>query len=499
MLSPDEPGTPERRNALERLLSVFTQVKAGEGLSAVLLTLNVFLLLTAYYVIRPLREAMMAVMEGGAQYASYLSAVVAVALIGAVPAYARFARKLPRNRLVVGVTLFFVSNLVLFALAMASDTLRDARIPLGPLGAILPTESVGLMPVVFFVWVSIFNMMVVAQFWAFSNDLYTEEQGKRLFPMLGIGASMGAVLGTGVVRVMAQEMTAAQLFALSAGILTLCAVLTQVVHVREVRRRPVDDGAGAATSADPPSTTREADGDAKKAEGAFQMVWRHRYLTLLAAFSVVFTLENTNGQYMLVKSVGQWVQEEVEAHSPFESEDAQEEFVDEQSRAFFGGFFFWQNLFSALLQMFVLSRLVKYAGVGPTFFVLPVIALMGMSAIALFPVLAVVRVAKIGENATDYSINNTMRNMLWLPTTTEMKYQAKQAVDTFFVRMGDLGSAITVAVMAGMLGLGIRAFAIFNVVILVAWVFLARGILKERRILLETPGRGDPTEAVTAS
>ena len=198
MTTHDETVPSVKRTALEKLLGVFTQVRAGEGTSAVLLTLNVFLLLTAYYVIKPLRDSMMAVMEGGPQYKSYLSAVMVVALLGAVPAYARFAKRLPRNRLVVGVTLFFVSNLVLFSLAMASETLRTASIPLGPLAAILPTATVELLPVVFFLWVGIFNMMVVAQFWAFGNDVYTEEQGKRLFPMLGIGASMGAVLGTGV-------------------------------------------------------------------------------------------------------------------------------------------------------------------------------------------------------------------------------------------------------------------------------------------------------------
>jgi AAA family ATP:ADP antiporter len=492
---PDEPAPSVRRSALEKLLAVFTEVKAGEGLSAVLLTLNVFLLLAAYYVIRPLRDSMMAVMEGGPQYAAYLSAVIAVALLGAVPAYARFAKRLPRNRLVVGVTLFFVSNLLLFALAMASDTLRTARIPLGPLGAILPTPSVELMPVVFFVWVGLFNMMVVAQFWAFANDIYTEEQGKRLFALVGIGASIGAVLGAGVVRGMAAEMTTAQMFALSATLLTVCAILTQVVHLRETRRDTRERRPEVAPSPPAAGATPDKPEETNKGEGAFQMVLRYRYLTYLAAFSVVFTLVNTNGQYMLNEAVSQWVAVEVEDHGPFESDEAQEDFKGQKGTAFFGGFFFYQNLLSALLQMFVVSRLVRYAGFGPTFFVLPVIALMGATAIALVPVLAVVRVSKIAENATDYSINNTSRHMLWLPTTTEMKYQAKQAVDTFFVRMGDVGSAVMVAVLAGALGLGIRSFAVANLVLVVGWLFLARAILKERRALRETSARAELEDA----
>jgi AAA family ATP:ADP antiporter len=495
MPNPAEPAPSERPGALERLLGVFTQVKAGEGISAVLLTLNVFLLLTAYYVIKPLRDSMISLMEGGPQYASYLSAVIAVALLGAVPAYARFARRLPRNRLVVGVILFFVSNLVLFAVAMASDTLRATRIPLGPLGAVLPTTSVELMPVVFFVWVGLFNMMVVAQFWAFANDIYTEEQGKRLFALVGIGASIGAVLGAGVVKGMAEEMTTAQMFGLSAILLSLCAVLTQVVHVREGRRDTRTPNPASATSPtladDPPRPEPRA----TKGEGAFQMVWKYRYLTYLAAFSVVFTLVNTNGEYMRNEALSQWVAAEADDHGPFEDEAARDDFKSQKGRAFFGDFYFYVNLLSALLQMFVVSRLVRYAGLGPTFFILPVIALMGATAIALVPVLAVVRISKIAENATDYSINNTSRHMLWLPTTTEMKYQAKQAVDTFFVRMGDVGSALTVAVLAGALGLGIRSFAIANIVLVVGWLFLAWAILKERKALRETSAASDPTAA----
>ncbi len=485
----DEPASSEKKSALERLLGVFTQVKAGEGFSALLLTLNVFFLLMAYYVIKPLRDSMMAVMEGGPQYKSYLSAVMVVALAGAVPAYARFARKLPRNRLVVGVTLFFVSNLVLFALAMASDTLWSLRVPLGPLAAIMPTATVQLMPMVFFLWVGIFNMMVVAQFWAFGNDIYTEEQGKRLFPMLGIGASIGGVLGTGVVKAMARQLETFEMFALSALLLTMCAVLTQIVHVRETRgsRSRRDESVGKESRSSSSEAPRTEPG---KKEGAFQMVWRHRYLTYVAAFSLVFTLVNTNGVYMLDTAINHWVGAAVEAHGPFESSSARDGFESQMGNAAYGDFYFYQNLLSALLQMFVVSRLVRYAGFGRTFFVLPLIGLMGYAAIALVPVLGVVRLTKIAENATDYSINNTLRQIIWLPTTTAMKYQAKQAVDTFFVRMGDVSSAVMVAVLVGALGLGIRAFAMANLIVIIGWLFLAPAILRERRALREKTESG---------
>ena len=458
---------------LDRALRPFTEVHTAEGLKAALLSLNIFLILTAYYVLKPVREALI-LGQGSAEEKSYLAAAQVVLLAFVVPLYGRMVARLPRRRLINTVNVFFVGCLVLFYVLSRFD------VPLA---------------VVFFLWIGIFNVMIVAQFWAFANDVYTEEQGKRLFALVGIGASMGAVLGAGVVRGMAEEMTAAQMFGLSATLLTVCAVLTQVVHVRETRRDTQERRPEAATSPPPGRATSGRPQETKKGEGAFQMVWKYRYLTYLAAFSVIFTLVNTNGQYMLNESVSQWVAAEADDHGPFESEEAQEDFRGQKGRAFFGGFFFYQNLLAALLQMFLVSRLVRYAGFGPTFFVLPVIALMGAAAVALVPVIAVVRVAKIAENATDYSINNTSRHMLWLPTTTEMKYQAKQAVDTFFVRMGDVGSAVTVAVLAGALGLGIRSFAVTNVVLVVAWLFLARAILKERKALQEKNVPDDPTAA----
>jgi ATP:ADP antiporter, AAA family len=107
-------------------------------------------------------------------------------------------------------------------------------------------------------------------------------------------------------------------------------------------------------------------------------------------------------------------------------------------------------------------------------------------------VLAVLRGAKIAENSTDYSINNTVRNMLWLPTTTAMKYQAKQAVDTFFVRMGDVSSALIVFVVANRMGIGdVRVFAGANVGLVVLLLVVAAAILREQGVLKKMRERGE--------
>jgi len=159
------------RSPLERLLGVFTDVHSGEGLTAVLLALNVFLILMAYYVLKPVREAL--ILGGGSpELKSYMSAVQVGVLAVLVPGYGRLVAKLPRMRLINVVTALFAACLLGFYAAAQAGV------------------SIGI---VFFLWIGIFNLMIVAQFWSFANDVYTKDQGERLFAIVGFGASLGAV------------------------------------------------------------------------------------------------------------------------------------------------------------------------------------------------------------------------------------------------------------------------------------------------------------------
>lgn len=453
-------GAGDGRSALERALGVVTEVRAGEGITALLLTLNVFLLLTAYYVIKPVREGLILAMPGGAEYKSYLSAVIAGALLVAVPSYGKAADRFPKNKLVVGVTLFFASHLLAFY--AASKTGTESRL--------------GLL---FFVWVGIFNMMLVAQFWAFAADLYTDEQGKRLFPLLGIGASVGGAAGAYVTKALVKSIGTYQLMLVSAAILAGSAAISRVVAAREAARRAPGGAPGDSPYRKP---GREAEPEAppppqKKEGGTFGLVFRHKYLTLIAVFAVLFTTVNTNGEYMLGVIVSGWAKAEAAVAAAAGGDERA--VARDLTTGFYGDFFLYVNVAVVLLQTFAVSRVVKFGGLRVAFFVLPVIALLDAIGIAVAPVLGIVRVGKIAENATDYSVNNTVRNMLWLPTSTEMKYKAKQAVDTFFVRSGDMLSAILVAGLAGGLGLGVRVFALVNVGLVALWLVVARGIVRE--------------------
>ncbi|HMR78367.1 MAG TPA: Npt1/Npt2 family nucleotide transporter, partial [Polyangiaceae bacterium] len=348
------------------------------------------------------------------------------------------------------VTIFFASHLVLFFLGSFVEAIR---------------VRLGL---VFYLWLGIFNMMVVAQFWAFANDLYDEEQGKRLFPLLGVGQTVGALAGSAVAALLLESVKLGLYQMLLAGgaLLVLSAALTVVVHRRH--RAGVTEKALADEAA-----------PVQDKSGAFRMVFQHKYLTLLAAFSLLFSFVNTNGEYMLGRLLQEDARDQIAAG--ILAKDAMGAHIG----AAFNRFYLYVGIGTVLLQTFVVSRLVKHAGLRIAFYVLPAIALADATMVAVLPVLGVIFVGKIAENSVDYSVNNTVRNILWLPTTQEMKYKAKQAVDTFFVRMGDVSSALLVFVGTTFLGFGVRNFAMVNVVLICAWLVLAAKILRER---LKLPG-----------
>ncbi len=443
------PSSAARPSLVDRALGVVTQVRPGEGVTALLLAAALFLLLLAYYVIKPVREALILPHPAGAEYKSWLGAAIALLLLFAVPAYSALSDRLPRNRLVVSVTLFFALHLVLFYAATKLPGLSESL----------------LFALVFFVWVGIFNMMLVAQLWAFANDIYDKERGERLFVVVGLGASIGAIAGSGVNAILSRWFDVFGMLLVSAIALAGVALISEVVHRRESARssRPSSAPAVAPSLAPPVLGARK---------GAFRLVLRERYLTLIAAFSLIFTFVNTNGEYMLGKLMQASAAEAVRAAGG--GSERLREFINAGYTSFYG----WTNGISFFLQFFVVSRIVQRAGLARAFFILPLIALVDGLAVTAVPALAVLFVGKIAENATDYSLNNTLRQMLWLPTTREMKYKAKQAVDSFFVRMGDVASGAWVFVAASLLGLGVRAFAIANTLIVMVWLWLAWSIVR---------------------
>jgi AAA family ATP:ADP antiporter len=439
------PQTPDSapRGPLDRLLGIFADVRSGEGMTALLLMLNIFVLLAAYYLLKTIREPLILSIPGGAEVKSYSAAATAGLLILLVPLYSSFASHVSRVKLINGVTLFFIACLVVFF------ALSQAGVPIG---------------VPFFIWVGIFSLMVIAQLWAFANDIYTVEQGQRLFAIVGIGASLGAIAGSFVTGQLVKTYGPYPFMLGAAGLLAVCLLLTNVVNLRERRRR--------APSPEPTGTPAEAAAPASgdkpvKGRSGFALVFSDRYLLLIAFLMLLYNLVNTNGEYILGRTV---VSLFTTAHGAAATGGLDEKKVVGE---FYGNFFTLVNIISALLQALVVSRVIKHFGVRVALLVLPVVAMIGYVGMAFVPLLAFIRTAKLAENSIDYSLQNTTRNALYLPTSREAKYKAKQANDTFFVRFGDVLSAGVVYAGTTWLGFAARQFALVNVVLVAIWLVLA--------------------------
>ena len=425
-------GKRHRHTLVEKALHVFTTLRPGEGAGVVLMALNAFLILTAYYLLKTVREALI-LTQGGAEVKSYSAAAQAALLLFLVPAYSRLTSRLSRSAAIAAVTLFFAVNLAVFA------ALDAAAIPVG---------------VPFFVWVGIFNVTVVAQFWSYASDAWTEEQGKRLLPVAGIGSSLGALAGGKLAGPMFQAMGSARLLLTAAALLVVCVFVNRLAERRLTRASAIQ--AEKARTALAPGA-------------AFRMVFQNRYLLLIAVFVMLLNVVNTSGEFLLSRLVTDAARD---AAGP--STELQQQFI----ARFYSDFFGWVNLAGMAVQLFVVSRVFRYIGVRAALFLVPCIAMGGYALLAAAPVLATVRLAKILENAGDYSLQNSTRHALFLRTRREQRYKAKAAIDTFFWRAGDL-------LQAGLVLLGVRLgyttadFARQNLILTGIWLGVVALIYRE--------------------
>jgi ATP:ADP antiporter, AAA family len=439
---------------LAKALRPITEVRQGEAVTALLLTANVFLLLSAYYVIKPLREALILGLNSGAEYKAYTSGAIALLLFGLVPLYGKLVDRLPRIKLVVGVSLAFAAHLLLFYLAMrylGIEGAADGKKPSIPRFE----REFGL---VFFAWVGIFNVMVIAQFWAYANDLYDKEKGDRLFAMVALGASVGAAGGSKLAKVLIDGFGQRSMLLVAAGLLASCAGLFWLVERREGQPTATKPASAAPAAAD------------KAPRGGFNLVKSYRYLLLMAMFSLLYNWVNSNGEYMLSKLI------KGDAEAAFQRGEINAKQVKDMIGGAYADFYFYVNSAAVLLQMFVVSRLVRWLKLPAAFLFLPVLALANAFVFAFVPIVALARAGKTAENATDYSLNNTLRQMLWLVTSPEMKYKAKQVVDTFCVRIGDVCSALSVYVAVDVLKFSVPRFAWISILLAGLWVVLAIAI-----------------------
>ena len=322
---------------LSRFFGLFGDVREGEVATSLLLLTNIFVMLAGYYVCKTVREPLI-LLSGGAAIKSYASAGQAVLLMAFVPLYGWFASRVDRMRLLLGVSLFFIVNLELFWLA-------------GRAGA----PFVGIA---FYIWVGIFSTATIAQFWSYGNDLFDKPTAERLFPVIGIGATLGSPLGAAFAeRLFARGADPFTLLHVAAGCLGISMLLYWLVERREGARR---------TQRSEPLTG---------GDNGFTLLAKSPYLGMICILLLVLNLVNTTGEYILSASVVD-AANQLAASTPGFNKGA-------YIGAFYGNYFFWVNVLAIVLQTFVASRLVRHFGIAGVLFALPLVALGAYGVVAV--------------------------------------------------------------------------------------------------------------------
>ena len=376
-------------NRLERCFALFAPVRAGEGRAVAILFLQAFALMTAYYMVRPVREVLI-LTQGGAEFRSYAVAVQALVLVLIIPAYSAWVRRIEAKRIYLLVNAFFVSNLLLFCLA----SLAGWRIGFA-----------------FFIWCSLFSVMAVTQFWAFATDLFSVHSGERLFGLIAVGVSAGAVAGAQVASALIGVIGAHGLMLASAGALSAATALA----ARARAAVPAGDRSGESAT---PRTGHWL--------GGFAVIARSRYLIAIAALVLLLNWITSAGDYVLTS----WLVDIAAREAPGEESAYIGRFMGRYGAAV--------TLVGFLVQLLVVSRVIQFAGLARALLVTPAAFVAGYLVVGVVPVFLLLQSVLVLQRSFDYSLLNTTRNALLLPMDREAKYQAKTAIDTFFFRAGDL-------------------------------------------------------------
>ena len=428
---------------IEQLLTLFTRIRPGEGRSALLFMLHAFLLLFSYQVVKALREAFM-LAKFSAEVRAYAVAVTAVILMLLVPLYGVVRRRVDGAALLHAVTVFFAANMLLFAAAAWSGI------------------SIAF---VFFVWASIYGVMVVSQLWAFAADTFNLKSGQRLFPVIMVGANVGALVGAMSAKLTVAALTPVGLMVVSTFVLLATMMLVGPEH------RAVPDGSRAIAA--------EHGKPVPKLLGGIGLVLRDRYLRLIALLIVLLNWINTTGEFILADFVQRDAARQALASGGVLDPGA-------LIAAFYGSFQFWVTAVGLAIQLFLVARIYRTVGIRGALLIHPVVVAVGYGLLAVSPLLGgfvpiftIVRLVKIAENATDYSLMNTTRQALFLPVDRDSKYEGKTAIDTFFWRFGDLIQAGVVYFGLNWFGWTAPTFAALNLLLAVIWIGLAVSIGRE--------------------
>lgn len=385
-----------------------------------------FIVLGSYYVLRPIRDDIGA--AGGLENLSWMYTGTMTVMLLANGLFSALVARLSRRRFIPIVYRFFIANLVLFYFLMKFAT---------------PAQQVWVGRS-FFVWVSVFNLFVVTVFWAFMTDVFNSDQGKRLFAFIGVGGTLGAIVGGSVTALLVKKIGPLNLLFVSAVLLELAARCVRFFPTHFARSEPM-----------PVPTER----DAEKPLGGnlwsgVTHVARSPYLLGICAYLLLYGITSTLAYFQ---------QADIAAH----------QFQDRANRtAFFAQVDVSVNVLTILVQIFLTSRLMKWFGVGITLTLLPVVNVIGFAAMGWVPLLSVLVVFQTLRRASNFAVSRPAREVLFTVLRREDKYKAKSFIDTFVYRTGDQVGAWSYPLLTW-LGLGLTGISFVAAPLAAGWCVLS--------------------------
>jgi len=426
------------KSRLYRILSRIVDIRPGEEVIASLLFLYFFFIMFPYYIIKPIRDAKYLIGPGSIELPrAYISAAIAVGIF--VAFYSRLQVRVPRRVLIISSLVFFIVTCFLSQQLFFGD------------------KEYTWMPLVFWIWANIFIVVLMTQFWILVNDVFNPREAKRLIGFIGGGGLLGGIFGALLTGVLGRKVPE-YLLPIAFGILIISIFVVNSIFIWQRKKNPPVDKV---KKKDQTKRTKPAKVGFLD---SFNTIRKNKYLMLLAVVVILTVIVATFIDYQSKTVI-----------------DIYEDRID-RMLLIFGFFHAGLLVLPFFISIFMTSAIIRRLGIGLTLLLFPFVLLLCAGGIAVWPILPLAYAIKASDKSLSFSVNQFVRELLYIPISPELKYKAKVFIDMFLNRFAKLLGALILLILA---------FSFFNV--------KKPSVASNNVDILEKPGVVEKTEVSVKS